>query len=389
MCVIRNCVLCRSELRILTQSKWDIPGLGEKIIGFSHCDLCGMVMQNPTVTLAEMLSYYETTAVYTRFSKDYKPKKEKLKSVKRNLTDLLSVTGSMPASVLQVGCSDGYTLSRFRDAGAHYVLGVDPSQLNNRVAKDVYNVDSVCIEFERFEPEQRFDLAVLTHILEHLYEPRRSLGKCNQLLNSGGWMLAEVPLLEKEQYFSTGYLAFEHVNYFTEKLFVQMVESCGFEVHIVNKVFKAYRYPVVTVIAQKVTKPDDGFTFHLDDESEGVTQRFLQIDQSNWQRIERRLSAGIPAGADIYVWGAGIHTAQLFSNTDILSRYKVQALIDSSETKWGKSIAGVQCVRPDAAMLHNSKIVVISTCASENEVYENLSAQYSDSLKLFRLYHDA
>ena len=384
--MIRHCALCTSELQIITKSQWNVPGLGRKDIGFSHCPRCGMVQQSPTVTQREMTHFYQTTAVYNRYSEDYSPADEKIMAVSRNIYDLLELAGNMPQTIFQVGCSDGYTLSRYRDAGADSVLGIDPSKFNQKVAKHFYGIDSVCMEFEQFETEQRFGLAILTHVLEHLYDPKLTLEKCNKFLYPGGWLLAEVPLLEKEEYFPTGYLSFEHINYFTANLFSQMIESCGFEIQLQTKLFKAFRYPVVTIIARKSTNNCQYYEYQIDRGSKEIIERFLKVDHSNWIRINDRLLENIKIGSEIFLWGAGIHTTQLLSNTNIDKSYQIKCIFDNSETKWGKKIAGIECRKPTPDMFQPGDIVVISTCASENEVYQDLFDKYGDNLHLIRLY---
>lgn len=384
--MIRRCALCESTLQILTQSQWNIPGLSSKTIGFSHCPHCGMVQQSPTVTQCEMTRFYKTTAVYNQYSENYKPIDERTKAVSRNINNLLEIAETMPKTVFQVGCSDGYTLSRYREAGAEYVMGIDPSELNQKIAKSFYKIDSVCMEFEAFETDQRFDLAILTHVLEHLYEPKIALAKCNEFLHQDGWLLAEVPLLEKEEYFPTGYLAFEHINYFTADLFSQMIESCGFEIQMQTKSYKTCRYPVVTVIAKKISNPISDYKYQQDKNSKGVVERFLKTDQSDWFRINDLLLKNIKIGSSIYLWGAGIHTTQLLCNTDINKNYRIKYMFDNSETKWGKEIDGIECRKPNLNMFQSGDIVVISTRASEEEVYQDLYHQYGDIIRLVRLY---
>ncbi|WP_225071657.1 class I SAM-dependent methyltransferase [Desulfuromonas sp. CSMB_57] len=385
--MIRRCALCSSTLQILAQDQWHIPGLGKKIIGFSHCPDCGMIQQSPTVTPDEMTHFYKTTAVYNCFSDNYKPTEEKIISVTRNINDLLGLAGNVPKTVFQVGCSDGYTLSRYQEAGADSVLGIDPSEFNRKIAKIFYNIDSVCMEFEEFETDQRYDLAILTHVLEHLYDPKLILTKCNEFLHPGGWLLAEVPLLEKEEYFPTGYLSFEHINYFTADLFTQMIEACGFEIQLQTKLYKACRYPVVTVIAKKFKSPNFQYKYRQDRNSAGVINRFLNFDKSEWLRINNHLLKNIKIGSDIFLWGAGIHTSQLLCNTDIKKNYNIRYMLDNSETKWGKEIANIECRKPSLNIFKNGDIVVISTRASEEEVYQALYNQYGDTIELIKLYN--
>ena len=62
-------------------------------------------------------------------------------------------------------------------------------------------------------------------------------------------------------------------------------------------------------------------------------------------------------------------------------------MLDNSETKWGKEIANIECRKPSLNIFQNGDIVVISTRASEEEVYQDLYNQYGDTIELIKLYN--
>lgn len=384
----RKCFLCDSDVLCRRSQIWHLPQLGERNIGFSSCQKCGMVLQSPTVHPDETLHYYKTTAVYTKHSENYKPSQEKIVSVRRNIGDLKNLINEIPQSVFQVGCSDGYTLSQYRHHGASYVTGVDPSAMNSRIAKEVFGVDSTQTSIEDFESDETFGLVVLTHILEHLYDPLSVMKKCASLQTDGGWLLIEVPLLEQENLFPLGYLTFEHLNYFTEPLLKEMLERAGYEIHLVNKIYRDNRYPVVTVIGRRTTEDKTNSEGVVDREADHILQRYIERERKGWLAIENRIIASIPSGSKIYVWGAGVHTAQLLANTHIMDNFKIEFLVDSSKTKWGQNIHDIQCIPPAEVDIHAIDTILISTCASENEVYSDLLEKYGDQVKLVRLYND-
>lgn len=382
---IRTCVLCGAEIEPLQSQSWFIPRLGERQIGFGSCRKCGLVMQSPSVCSTEMMHYYKTTAVYTKKDEQYEPTEEKRLSVRRNISDITNLAGTMPYSVFQVGCSDGYTLSQYRQHGASYVTGVDPSKMNNEVAKNIFGVHTIESDIEHFSTDEKFDLVVLTHILEHLYEPKSVLEKCASFQEQDAWLLAEVPLLEREDLFPTGYFSFEHINYFSEPLFCSMIEQCGYEIELVSKVYRDYRYPAITVIAKKGEAKN---TLRKDTHSRTILQNFIHGERASWNKISERVSKKVTESESIYLWGAGIHTAQLLANTDIQKKYGIINLVDSSETKWGLSIQGIKCVSPHELDISICNTIVISTCASEDEVYRDLQQRYGENVSLVRLYHD-
>lgn len=379
----RQCVLCGGQAHCHRAQLWHLPQLGEREIGFSSCKECGMVIQSPSVYPDEMLHYYQTTAVYTKNSVDYQPTREKVVSVRRNISDIKNLNEGMPATVFQVGCSDGYTLSQYKLNGADRVTGVDPSAMNGRIAKETFNIDTVQADIESFETEETYDLMVLTHILEHIYDPLAVVKKCSSFQETGGWMLAEVPLFEAVELFPSGYLSFEHINYFTEPLFRELIESCGYEIHLVSKVFRDYRYPAVTVIARKAEAVSRNV---VDFTAETTLKEILQREKEMWGSAEKSINNKIVNNQDIYIWGAGVHTAQLLANTNILKVYRIRALVDNSETKWGLELHGIPCIPPAEVDLNSTNTILISSCASENEIYRDLKKLYGESVNLVMIY---
>ncbi len=85
-----------------------------------------------------------------------------------------------------------------------------------RFAKNHYGIECVSGTAEDYDLDERFELIVLTHILEHLYDPLCVLNKLHANLVADGLLLIEVPLWERLDKQPVGVLSFEHVNYFSE-----------------------------------------------------------------------------------------------------------------------------------------------------------------------------
>ena len=65
-----------------------------------------------------MLAYYADTATYGNPNHNGRPMPEKAKDVKRLVETVKITLNRLPSKILQVGSSDGYTLSVFKGAGA-------------------------------------------------------------------------------------------------------------------------------------------------------------------------------------------------------------------------------------------------------------------------------
>jgi FlaA1/EpsC-like NDP-sugar epimerase len=105
-----------------------------------------------------------------------------------------------------------------------------------------------------------------------------------------------------------------------------------------------------------------------------------------WKGIELKVKKKLKKGTPIYIWGAGIHTSQLFAFTDLNKYLSVKGLLDSSTTKWGKQFGDLKCYSPDTVDLKAGDIIIISSFASEEEIYQNLEKYRRKGVIVLRLY---
>ena len=107
------------------------------------------------------------------------------KAKKRTKVDLKE-----PYRVLDVGCARGYIGSKIKSMG-NFVVGIDISQSAAEKAKEVLDEVYVC-DLEKDCPEfsEKFDLAILPEVLEHVFDPVEVLKKISSNLNDGGEIIA-------------------------------------------------------------------------------------------------------------------------------------------------------------------------------------------------------
>ncbi|MBN2140998.1 MAG: class I SAM-dependent methyltransferase [Desulfovibrionaceae bacterium] len=94
--------------------------------------------------------------------------------------------------ILEIGCSSGFMLDAFRDAGLNCV-GVEPSGVfYEHLAHSGYQAYRNLDELER-GPDRKFDLVVHFFVLEHIRDPYDFFRRTLDLLKPGGRIIAEVP----------------------------------------------------------------------------------------------------------------------------------------------------------------------------------------------------
>ena len=100
-------------------------------------------------------------------------------------------------TVMEIGCGDGYFLKSLKDLGAH-AIGYEPSSTYNLArSKEGINVVNDFFPFDsNIELDQKVDVVIMRHVLEHLASPRDalvSLGEGRFAGKSPEFLLIEVP----------------------------------------------------------------------------------------------------------------------------------------------------------------------------------------------------
>jgi 2-polyprenyl-3-methyl-5-hydroxy-6-metoxy-1,4-benzoquinol methylase len=97
--------------------------------------------------------------------------------------------------VLDYGCGSGILVDRLAKRGC-IAAGVDTSMSNIDYAREHFKGQFVCGDVDSLiRRKWRFDVIILSHVLEHLVDPRAFLAKMKELLRKDGQLLIAVPNL--------------------------------------------------------------------------------------------------------------------------------------------------------------------------------------------------
>lgn len=188
-----SCPLCSSESSaILRTFRLSILAkLWKKNIGFNPfartidaelekhlCLKCGLIHFHPPI-IGDALFYNRLSTIDGYYPGD---KWEFDKAIE-------VISQHKPTSILEVGCGEGYFLSRITGC-ADRVLGIDINSRALAIAKEKgLKVSSQAIE----EVEETFDMVVLFQVLEHLELPKEVISAVVAKLNPGGLLMMAVP----------------------------------------------------------------------------------------------------------------------------------------------------------------------------------------------------
>jgi SAM-dependent methyltransferase len=361
-----NCTVCGSPA--LTESfreNLDIVGVGAVAIGYGMCLACSHIQQTTPVPQDKLDSYYATIGSGAQyFGRD--------KTTDRLLSMIGLISGG-PASVYEVGCGNARHFEHigdqfFRDCTDLRVSGCEPSDSAVHAAMTKGFVVDHGLESDWLPKQADLGLIIYSGVLEHLPDPVGSLRRANQALADTGHLLIEVPCAVAPQALPPGWFAFEHLSYFSYHTAIKMLGAAGFKPVEVRVNYTDFIYPVITILAQKgpVIDPTGGFEFI--DQTQLFIGEYLRRDRAFWERTARIVE---DAKCAINIWGAGIHTSQLFYRVPV-ARERCGFIVDSDPNKWGCLLGGLPIISPERfAEAKTPAPVLISSYFSEASIIQS------------------
>ena len=167
-------------------------------IGFYQCENCDLMYASPRFMEESMLKISENEAftdlsMFDRWSyaewgksrgRSYNISSQKVLLLKRYLP-----AGSR---ILDVGCGTGlFVLESIKSD--FLGEGIEPSSRLSDIGRNVLKVPIATLQIEEFNAPYSFKGIVIWDVLEHLYDPVRVVKRCAELLESGGFLFAQVP----------------------------------------------------------------------------------------------------------------------------------------------------------------------------------------------------
>jgi len=148
--------------------------------------------------------------------------------------EVMRIHASESGRMLDVGCGGGAFLRRMRKAG-WVVAGTEPDPKAARLAAQEGFTVYRSLEDMIQEREQRFDIIVLGHVIEHLPDPIRTLIMLRSLLDTGGRLVLTTPnaLGLGSRIFGASWRGLEpprHFNVFSPDSLRQALNRAGFHV---------------------------------------------------------------------------------------------------------------------------------------------------------------
>jgi len=406
----RKCFLDHGRSKNFLSENLNLFFFGKIKISYGICKKCGLIFQTDTVNPLFLKKYYDNLTV--AFDNLYKPTKDKIKSVNRHLNIIKDELKKFPKSVLEVGVFNTYNLRQFKKNGSKIVNGIEPSK---KVAETINKKENIKIfrgNIEKFNFKIKYDLIIMSHVLEHFYDPLLVLKKCFKSQKENQYVLLEVPLFDYINDYPNGAFHLEHLNYFNEKNFLLMIKKAGYKTVFISKIIESTAFPFMTVLAKKVTKQNKSVNLnqewfpHLKSyKNLNVVQikekekkdfnylnqlqnakNYLKRNNLLWNAIDKKILK-FNKNKPIYIYGAGFHGSQFLNYTDVEKRFKIIGFLDSSLPKQNQYIGSYKIYNPLSKKLNFNSNIIISSIYSEPSIFNYLKFLRKKGMKTYRLYN--
>ena len=173
---------------------------------------------------ANYADYYEDDAAFTEW--------RRLGGIDKCENIIRLCANPEHANILEIGCGDGAILERMAHLGfgSRFTgLEISPSAVRKVQEKKIPNCEVRMFDgYDLPFPEKRFDLAILSHVLEHVEYPRQLIHDAARVAKT---VFVEVPL--EDNWRMSHDFVFDrvgHINFYNPRTIRSLIQSCGMTV---------------------------------------------------------------------------------------------------------------------------------------------------------------
>ncbi|HLI50604.1 MAG TPA: class I SAM-dependent methyltransferase [Thermomicrobiaceae bacterium] len=210
-----------------------ISGMTNDTFQLVRCRECGHRYLNPRPADPQLTVYYpDDYAPFGQYGLSARIKRfQRRRLIRRNWSLL-----GPPARVLDVGCATGELLASIRALGNPHVAGIEPSERAAEIARRRRGLDvrTGTLESAQIAPES-FDVVLMSHTIEHLPSPSRTLGEIERVLSPGAYLFLWLPNADSWSArvfgrYWIGYDAPRHLHAFSTRTLTRLLARHGFAV---------------------------------------------------------------------------------------------------------------------------------------------------------------
>ena len=323
----RKCPICEADSNQILFTQIYSKTIKHKIV---CCNNCGFVFVKNAKPQTFYNRYYKDMSKY----EDTRDQKLHDKSA-----EIIARYAHYTDRILDIGCSTGHLLYLLKNKGFKELLGVDPAPQCRIVAKKLYNINVKTNSIDSFKPKEKYDFIILSTVLEHLSELRKSIKKITTLLSNDGKIFISVPNASsffenvKEPFYE---FSPEHVNFFSQKHLDMLLPefSCIY--------LEADRVAIYSIWKKAGSLKDS-------------VRKYINLSNLKLEKI-RKVVDQLPKKT--IIWGTGALTRRLLHTSNL--RKKTMMLVDRNAKIIGKKVENIKVITPEELSSYSQPILISS-----------------------------
>ena len=180
----------------------------------------------------------------------------------------------------------------------------------------------------------QYDCMILSHVLEHIYNPKSFINSVTKYIRDGGYLYIEVPdanryEIHRNKYGPLQEINIEHINFFSPYSLIKLLVDLGFMPEKIKEcefTLAGHEYPVIRAIFKK-RKDSMSFERYLD-----IGSNYLSTLETNLPEINGR----------VFLYGCG---QLLYKVVSILQKkYNIINISDDNTLLTDKTLNGINII---------------------------------------------
>ena len=252
---LKECPICKNQDFSLVLNTADHFLTNEKF-DLVKCNQCSLVFTNPIPTRDHLGSYYESSEYLS-----HKPEQKSLRNFVYRLVRKININRKYrlvsgyqaSGSLLEIGIGTGELLNHFNQNGWE-TTGIEPNESARKYAISNYRLDVFEENKLNALPENSFDVIMLWHVMEHVYDLHERMQQIKRLLKKNGFVFIAVPNLrspdfKKYKEYWAGLDVPRHLYHFTESSVSNLVNR--YSLNIIAKYPMKFDAYYVSLLSEK------------------------------------------------------------------------------------------------------------------------------------------
>ncbi len=380
--LLRPCSICNhTKGRILYTQKFSLPEKSALPSSYDvvECENCGHCFADTSANQKDYDLYYNQMSKYEDKETASGGGFDEIDRARLNIAARI-IEENCPdksSSILDIGCANGGLLHCLNDKGYKNLTGIDITKICvENVKKAGFNAFFGGIFNLEELGNNKYDVVILSHVLEHVYDLQKTAENLKKLLNPNGIIYIEVPDASRyANYYVVPFYYFdcEHINHFDINALKNLFEDADFKCSSFNereiKVSATTPYPAVSVVFKKEKQSVVPVIIKTENVVNSII-KYIEISKqkSDFSEIERLIESKSP----VLIWGAGMYSLRLLENSPLKDCY-INCFMDKDFKKQGNTINNIEIRNPiEVLKLDKTSTIIIASAIYGKEIEKEI-----------------